>query len=263
MKNVYNSTVLKYARSMVIYRMNIISNIVSEMILLFVQASIWQTLFKQGKHLGTTLSEAMTYMVIATVFLKSLQVFPGQSISKSVYNGDIELEFYKPISLVLFYTSQEIGKSIFQFVLTGIPMFIISILFFGVLPPKDTVYFFFFLLTSFLGFIILILFDCILGYSAFWVMNNWYIPRIESALIILFGGSTIPLWFYPQWLLKVCNILPFRYMTFDVINIYLGRVSIGAIFNILLMQLFWIVLLLFFERLIWMRAKKKITIQGG
>lgn len=263
MKNAYINTFFKYVHCMRIYKMNTLFSILSGMILLFIQSEVWYALFKQGKQVEATLGEAITYMILSSILLKRIQLYPGHALSKSISNGEIALELNKPISLILFYTAQEAGKAFFRFVVTAIPMFVFSLSFFAFLPPINFTYFVLFLITSVLGLVILVLFDCILGYSSFWVMNNWYIPRIESALFIFFGGTTVPLWFYPQWILNICNVLPFRYITYDVINIYLGRITVSGVLKVIFIQIFWILLLWIFERMIWMKATKKIIIQGG
>jgi ABC-2 type transport system permease protein len=73
----------------------------------------------------------------------------------------------------------------------------------------------------------------------------------------------LPLWFYPDWLLAICNVLPFMYAIFGPMEIYLGRVNVADSGFIIAMQLLWIVLLFGLERLVWARAQYKLVVQGG
>ncbi len=79
----------------------------------------------------------------------------------------------------------------------------------------------------------------------------------------LFSGSMIPLWFYPKVLRDICMLLPFRFMVFEPISVFLGSYGPGDCVRVLLIQLFWVVVLGMLGEFIWRKIQKNITIQGG
>jgi ABC-2 type transport system permease protein len=79
----------------------------------------------------------------------------------------------------------------------------------------------------------------------------------------LFGGTMLPLWFYPGWLLSVSSFLPFQYALYLPMNIYLGRTAGSDIASAFLIQIVWILILFGIERFIWYRVQHKIVVQGG
>ena len=103
----------------------------------------------------------------------------------------------------------------------------------------------------------------IFGLSAFWIVNPWYIRFLTYGLGKLFGGSVIPLWFYPEWLRNISMYLPFRFITYEPIQIYLGHIDATQAWTCIGMQLFWLVIMLVLEAIFWRRASRKIFVQGG
>lgn len=263
MKRIYISILSKSMRSSSVYRMNTVLTIFLGIISLIVQAFIWKSLYEQGHYQDSTLSQALTYTVASTIILSKLHIYPGISMSKSIYNGQIGVDLIRPVSFTLMYTFQELGKSLFRFMVSGIPLVIFAVITFDILPPKNLSTLLVSISSAILGIIILTLIDCILGYTAFWMTANWYIPKLENALMVLFGGITLPIWFYPKWLINICNVLPFKYINYEVINIYLGRTAIENVYKVILMQLVWILLLTLVERVVWSISINNVVVQGG
>ena len=77
----------------------------------------------------------------------------------------------------------------------------------------------------------------------------------------LFGASAIPLWFYPDWLAKVSLFLPFRYISYEPILIFLGESE--SPLTAIILQLAWLAVLFLIEKLVWRRAERKLIVQGG
>lgn len=76
------------------------------------------------------------------------------------------------------------------------------------------------------------------------------------------SGTLIPLAFYPDFLLKVVNFLPFRYVTQPVL-IMLGKVDQGQIWLGLLTFVGWIVLFKLINYIIFKISVKRMVIFGG
>lgn len=73
----------------------------------------------------------------------------------------------------------------------------------------------------------------------------------------------VPIWFYPEFLKSVSYWLPFRYMTFEPINIFLMKTSVEQAWVPILAALLWLVVLSLADKLIWRAAAKKLTVNGG
>ena len=87
-------------------------------------------------------------------------------------------------------------------------------------------------------------------------------------MINLLSGQFLPTWMMPQWLEKIMNALPFIWIYQKPISVYLGTAAEGYIvgndyFQVLLMQLGWIIGLYILVLGIWRIAVKKLSVQGG
>jgi ABC-2 type transport system permease protein len=86
---------------------------------------------------------------------------------------------------------------------------------------------------------------------------------VLRAGVTFFGGTLIPLWFYPKVLEKLSIFLPFWYITFEAINYGLGKAPLSKAFQSLGMAMFWAVLLFLIGHLIWKRVQQRMAINGG
>ena len=94
------------------------------------------------------------------------------------------------------------------------------------------------------------------------------IRRLKRAVILLLSGGLLPLTFFPDWWTSISHYLPFEYIRFVPINIYLGKYTFAAagfdnLVVVLLVQVFWVVLLLVACKLFWRVAFKKFSGAGA
>jgi ABC-2 type transport system permease protein len=87
--------------------------------------------------------------------------------------------------------------------------------------------------------------------------------RAKYFLLELFSGLLIPISFFPQAFQDIFNFLPFQYISYVPVLIYLGKISGLGILKSLAIQIFWFAALIFVGNALWQWSSKKITIQGG
>ncbi|CCB87027.1 MULTISPECIES: hypothetical protein [Parachlamydia] len=122
--------------------------------------------------------------------------------------------------------------------------------------------FFAFLLFGFLGGILGIIFQMLIGLSAFWVQDVEPFLWIWERLLFIFGGIILPLIVFPEWMQVMAYLTPFpailgersalfMHFTWEHILVFLGMWMFWCIFGCLC--------LIFFYR----RGLKILNIQGG
>ncbi|MGA8532495.1 MAG: ABC-2 family transporter protein, partial [Candidatus Tumulicola sp.] len=87
--------------------------------------------------------------------------------------------------------------------------------------------------------------------------------RAKYWLIELLSGLLIPIAFFPKVLQNILAWLPFEYIAYRPLMIYLGKLPLKAALLTIAAQWCWVAALLLLANLWWDRAVKKITIQGG
>ena len=119
------------------------------------------------------------------------------------------------------------GENLFNFLFSGVLSMVVALLLYRAAGPASAI--------CLAGFLLSILFGIFISYhilylfamSAFWVTKPWYIQTLVIALTRLFGGGVIPIWLYPDWLKAVSDVLPFRFITYEPIQIFLGNIQRG------------------------------------
>lgn len=262
------STYLMFAknafRQNIIYRANTAIQILRSALYLLITFNIWQALYATKTMVSqVSLDEMLTYAVLTELLFAFSNSNIGYNIGSRLLTGEIAGDFVRPINIKLYLIATHIGESLYAMLFNCIPISLMTILFGTMLPPANPLHGVLFFISLVLGIILMYQLDYALGLVVFWLKNHAFISQTMSALRMLFAGTTIPLWFYPDVLRSIALCLPFRYMTFEPISIYLGKTTgIGIVFAIF-MQLFWIAITYYLGRFIWSKAEKRVFINGG
>ena len=262
------STYLMFAqnafRQNVIYRANTIIYAITSMLYLLIQFSIWQALYAtQATIEQVSLPQMLTYCVINQLVRAFTDDEISSNLGAKIRSGEIGGDFVRPINLKLYLIADQLGNSVYEFCFNFIPIVIITVLCGAFTLPASIFHGVAFVVSLALGILLGYLINYALGLIAFWVKNNGFVNWLMRALTNLFAGTVIPFGFYPSVLQKIALVLPFRYMTFDPISIYLGKTANTEILSTIGMQLFWIAVIYMIGRIVWSRAEKRVFVQGG
>lgn len=244
------------------YRVNEILSIIGNLIKVSVQVSIWIALLGTG-HSDISISDMVTYTVISVIVTNIIRSEVAYTLASKVKSGSICMDLIKPIDLKTYLFAEQISGNTFRLIFTSLPILIISIIFWEFKVPKNLATFLFFLISVVLALVLMYLIDYSLGILVFWVKNGLYVDLIKESLFEIFSGATIPLWFYPDFMVSISNYLPFRLIAFEPISIYLGKSSNEACLRVILLQLLWIVVFYIIEKFLWKAAQKLVFVQGG
>ena len=83
-----------------------------------------------------------------------------------------------------------------------------------------------------------------------------------DVFMVIFAGIIMPLSFYPPMLQKIAYLLPFAYYYYIPVTVMQSNLLLSAQINIILMQLFWLILAIFIYKKMWHAGVKKFTAVG-
>ena len=89
------------------------------------------------------------------------------------------------------------------------------------------------------------------------------VMRAKMVSIDFLTGVVVPFTFFPEWFQQIMNWLPFQYISYVPVTIYLGKRQGAALNEALLIQLAWAVGLFVAGRLVWARSVRNVVVQGG
>ena len=249
------------------YRVNTLLRIFGAVVSLLVQISVWYVLFKSKpdatSHIGAIkLSEMVTYTIVSTLthIIISNQVITR--LNNKIKTGQIAMDLIKPMSLKAIIGSEMIGGTLYNVIFRSLPILFIGIFLFS-FQFSGWLNLAFFIIALFNAAVIFFELSYIVGLAGFWYITIWHMGRVLDNAIRVFGGSFIPLWFFPESLYHISMFLPFRFIYYTPILIYIGKVDMKGVIEIILQQWVWIAILIIIEKIIWKFGIKKLVIQGG
>lgn len=247
-----------------IYRLEFFSKIADSFLQIFISCMLWKALYS-----GIDDVNGVTYLMIVTSYLISrglscVFAFDDFAIPQKIWDGSISSELTKPLDLRKRIFFENFGNIVFSFIFVFLPMLIIVVIFFGIIPPYSLTSFLLFLVSSMLGMGILWQISSIVQMLSFWTTHIWSVSTIKRVVIDVLSGTLVPIWFMPDMLVSFIKYTPFYYIYFVSLQIYLGNyTSYVIITKSLMLQVAWLVLLMFFSKTMWNLGKKKIIINGG
>jgi ABC-2 type transport system permease protein len=263
----YREMTLSSLRSNLTYRLEVLLYLFGQLLGIFVQVYIWYALYGNEQEISSSvgnisISEMITYVLISTfisVFATNDVIF---RVSSKVVSGEIAMDLLKPMSFKSVIFCQSFGSNMYRILFEFIPMLVVSLLVFHVMLPSAYHFLIFCIMlinTLLLNFII----TYVIGLISFWYGLVWQINTVLNALIRLFSGAFLPLWFFPDSVITISYFLPFRLMYYEPISVYLGMTADLDILLLILQQMGWIIGLLLLEKLLWSRAIHRLVVQGG
>ena len=82
-------------------------------------------------------------------------------------------------------------------------------------------------------------------------------------MLELFSGLLLPISFFPHFFQSVLAVLPFQYISYIPVLLYLGKINGLGMLKVLSVQVFWVFALLALGDGMWRWSSRRITIQGG
>jgi ABC-2 type transport system permease protein len=177
--------------------------------------------------------------------------------------GEIAVDLIRPVSYPRYLAADALGQAAFYGVFAIAPTVVVAGLVFGVEPPASPIHFAAFVLAVVLSLTVSFTFGYLSALLAFWFLTTLHFEWSLGAFFKVFGGAFLPLWFFPPVLAEVADWLPFRYLNFVPLAIYLGRVPAPELAATLLLGIAWVAALLGLAAWLWSRSVRRLVIQGG
>ena len=253
--------------SMLAYRMRYFTGIFTYMLFVAVHYFIWLAVFDnqpEGATInGFTLTQMITYVTVGWIARTAYFTDIDYEIDELVKTGEISVYLLRPVNFQLMIIAKAVGQSLYRVSLFTIPVGAVLLIIFPVSPPENINDLLMFFLATFVGFLILVEINFIVGLLAFSFKSITGLIRAKYFLVQLASGLLLPLVFFPDWLRVPLELLPFQTIAYIPLRFYLGKIDQTEIASVLLFQLFWIVVLLILGKIVWERALVKLTLQGG
>ncbi len=248
-------------REAIAYRLDAVMNFATSLFYLLLAYYIWSAIAASGT-VSSSFTNIITYIFVGQVVSNSISANLENEIGDRVREGTIVNELKRPLSFraqMYFYT---LGRSVFSFLAKGVPVALLGAFVVGLEFPSP-VNGAAFLLSLFLGFNLVFTLSYFTSMFVFWTKVGWSIRSMRSTVQQLLSGVLFPLYLLPENLKPIFFATPFPSMVDTPISIFRMDVTGKAIVPLFAEQLFWILVLFILGEIVWRKAKKMLTVQGG
>lgn len=214
---------------------------------------------------GWNISELAAYYIFLLIASALLVSHIEEDVSdKDIKQGRLANYISKPFSYYWLKFLEEIPYRILQGFF-GILILIILLLLFPdlikiTLSPLEAVLS---ILILCFAFLISFSFKIILGLFSFWMTDSSGLRNAVEIIFVIFAGFIMPLSLMPDLVSKIANFLPFSYIIYYPVLAFQNKLSIPEIFQVLGIQMFWLVVFYLSYKFVFAKGIKKFTGVGG
>jgi ABC-2 type transport system permease protein len=212
---------------------------------------------------GITLQDAITFTGVSQAIIAYLSLFSWFELMNEIRTGDIGSELLRPFSLFGFWMARDAGRAIPNLLLRGVTLVIAYALVFHITFPTSLEQWAALALALVLAWAVSFAWRFLVNLAAFWSTEARGIARFAFALSMFLSGFLMPLRFFPDWFITLCNLTPFPAMVNTVIEVYLGVLSGPALVQALIVQAVWFFVLAGLGHLLMRAGVRRLVIQGG
>jgi ABC-2 type transport system permease protein len=245
------------------FSLQVLSGILSSLIVVFLWLAVYRSA-GQGIIGGYSAAEMITYLLgggLLNSFL--LTTAENPEASQSIQDGTLSSLLLQPYNPFWIWFFRDLGRKAFLFILGLLGYLVVSFLFrdYLVLRTSGTnlsLFLFSMILAAILQFI---LFEC-LSLLSFWLENTYGVRFTMRVIMEVAGGAIIPLSFFPQTIQKIFFLLPFPYLIYLPMKIYLGKIPLDEALREMLTEGAWIAVLSFLSLALWKKGLQRYMAMG-
>jgi ABC-2 type transport system permease protein len=250
-------------KTQVIYRLATLLSLGGAALAFFIQYSLWKILTSSGIRPDIHFNDMIAYVMLTALAGSLSSGDIANELGASIRDGSVIMHFLRPLSFRMYLLSGMLGKNCYRAFTAALPVFIGGCLVAGIPLPPSAAHTLVFALLGLAGIFIMFELVYVVGLLAFWTQATWYLSWYLRAGVAFFGGTLIPLWFYPGALERLSRFLPFRYISFEAVNYYLGKLPLDAAAPSIGLAALWWVLLFALGHVLWASVQKRMTVNGG
>ncbi|OGD85875.1 hypothetical protein A2Z23_00870 [Candidatus Curtissbacteria bacterium RBG_16_39_7] len=246
------------------YRANFLVGRIRNLIVLLTLYFLWTAVIPgQGSIFGYQKAQILTY-ILGIHFLRSIV------LTTSTYNVAAEItqggKFFsyllRPVSYAKYWFSVDLAYKTVEVIASSIEIaFIVWIFKIPLFFQTNPLFLFFALISIFLAIILNFYLGYLVALIAFWTPQAWGPRFLFDLLLSFFAGAFFPLDVFPEKAQLIFSSLPFPYLLFFPLKIYLGRIDPIGIFVGIAVSLGWILAAYFAIRYIWQKGLR--IYEGG
>lgn len=260
----------------IVYKGNFILGFISSVINLIIQLVFWPVYYNSGADLsyasidlitisGYNLKEMITYSVIIYFIQRIFSMMNISGVIKEdIMNGGLNIYLLRPVRYLWIKWLQSVSGQVLNFsfsiLLLLVAYFFLDLFF---VYPKSIVKIFVVIFFVSLACILSFLINSIIGLLSFWLLETRSLGVFFNMTISVLSGSIFPIDLVKNQFGNILKYLPFSYMAFIPVQIFLGKINETEIVKNMVICFVWIIILFFLLIRLWKKGIRKYAAFGG
>jgi ABC-2 type transport system permease protein len=216
-----------------------------------------------GQLHGYDTATMSTYVWLSQGLLGSVNVTGRTDLALRVKDGQVAVDFLRPVDLQAATIATESGMSLFALIPRGLPSVLLGAAVVGMQMPTSPVFYLLGAVSLVLGIVISAATVYLIAVAGFWIVETRG-PQILYMLASSFlGGLYVPIALFPQWLRIVATATPFPSFMMYPIDVLSGIGGAGRAAELVLAQLAWLAGVAVIGQLLTRAGRRRLEVQGG
>lgn len=183
-----------------------------------------------------------------------------------IVDGNVAYELCRPVNIYDMWFARSMASRLSRVVLRCFPILFVALLLpkpYGIGIPPSAGQFLLFLLTLVLSFLVSVSFYMWIYVLTFYTISPMGLRIMVASVVEFLSGGGIPLPFFPQNIRRLLELLPFAAMQNVPLRVYSGSMTSEQTRDAVMLQLFWLAVLVIAGRAMCRNAVRQVTLQGG
>ncbi|MET7767241.1 ABC-2 family transporter protein [Nocardia sp. NPDC005366] len=204
------------------------------------------------------------YVWLSQALLGATQFMgPPLELVDRVKNGDIAVDFLRPVDVQLAYLASDLGRAACTLIPRGIPSVVFGYLTFGLAMPRTPGPYLLGAISVLCAVALSFLSLFAVGLIGFWVVETRGIRVLYQICGTFLAGLFVPVHMFPEWLRALAHATPFPSILQAPIDILSGRVLGSEAIAVVATQVVWVVLIGIIGRVLLAAGRRRLEVQGG
>jgi ABC-2 type transport system permease protein len=250
------------------YRAAALAGVATQFFWGFISIMVFEAFYEYAANTPPiSLKELITYIWLQQAFLAFIMLwFRDNELFDLITSGNIAYELCRPTGLYGFWYAKLLAQRLSSALLRCYPILVVAFFLpkpYNMSLPPSPITLILFLTTLLLGLFILVAISMLMYISVFVTLSPTGSLLIFAVLGEFFAGLIIPVPLMPLWLQKIAFVLPFRWTADFPFRVYSGHIpQHDAIIGIII-QLLYLIILVWLGKMALNGALRRVVVQGG
>jgi ABC-2 type transport system permease protein len=216
-----------------------------------------------GELQGYDVGAMSAYIWLSQGLLGSVNLFGRSDIADRIKDGDIAIDFLRPVDVQWAAITTDVGKALFALLPRGIPSVVIGALLVGMDLPDDPAGYVVGVVSVVLGIVISCATVSLVATAGFWLVDGRGVQLLYMVVSGFLAGLFVPIWLFPDWLSVLAQATPFPAMLMYPVDILSGRTEGMAALALVGLQLLWLAVTGLAGHALTRAGRRILEVQGG